>query len=161
MMKKRIFAMIAALATVIGASAFEYDYSVWVNLVDGGNVEYKFEDIPVLRVDGTDIIMELASTGREVSYPMQNVENFTFTREEAQDGAEAPAVAGVSFGLTADYLEAAGLPSGTAVDIYDLGGVRVAHEECDANGCAKVSIASLAKGVYAVSAGKHSFKFTL
>lgn len=158
-MKKYIMALIALGAAAFSASAVNYAHSVWVNLTDGTKVEYKFEDVPVMGVEGTDVKITLASTDESVLYPMADIENFTFSKE-VTEGVGNLSVVSPSFGLNRETLDVTGLPGGTEIRIYDMAGREVARGKCDASGKVAVRVGSLPGGVYAVKAGKFAFKFT-
>lgn len=157
-MKRYIIAITAALATAISASAVDYAHKLLVNKTDGTKVEYKFEDAPVASIEGDDLKISFQYSDETVLHPIADIANLTFDKTEV--GIEGIFTQGsVTFGLTRDLLEAAGLPAGTTVRIYDMAGMLHAEATCDADGVASVSIASLGQGVYLVKAGNNSFKF--
>lgn len=161
-MKKIISAIAAALACVLTAAAantaIEYEYSLVLNKTDGTKVEYKFESIPVAEIQGDDVKITLTTTRQSVLYPIAQITNFTFERAtNGIDGIEAENR--VSFGISDDAIEVAGLAPGTTVTVYDLAGSLRATGVCDTEGALRLSIGSLAKGVYVISAGNNSFKF--
>lgn len=160
-MKKILLAVAALLvsAFAVNAAGIEYAYTLVVNKTDGTKIEYKFAEMPVVQTQGDDIKITLGMTQQSVLYPMADVNNFTFDRETNGINDVIGDETRVSFGLTANTLEAAGLAPGTIVAVYNASGSMVARGTCDADGVASISIASLAKGVYVVSAGSNSFKF--
>ena len=157
-MKKTIIALIAVMATAFGAAA-ETAYSVWVHLVDGSKVEYRFDDEPVATLENGEVKLTLNMTGATVSYPMTDIVNFTFTSAEVGvneiDAASAP-----WFKVGSELFEAGNLGAGVSVAIYDLSGKLLLSAESDAAGNVAIPVRNLDKGVYAVSAGRHAFKFT-
>lgn len=157
-MKKTIIALFAVMATAFGAAA-NTAYSVWVNLVDSSKVEYRFDDEPVATLENEEVKLTLNMTGATVSYPMADIVNFTFSSAEVGvneiDDAASP-----WFKVGKELFEAGNLGAGTRVSIYDLAGQLLLSAEADAAGNVAVPLANLDKGVYAVSAGRHAFKFT-
>lgn len=158
-MKKYIIALTAALATAISASAVDYAHKLLVNKTDGTKVEYKFEDCPVASIEGDDLKISFLYSEQTVLHPIADIVNLTFDKEEVNSVEGIYTEGSVSFGLTRDLLEAAGLPAGTAVRIYDMAGALHAEGTCDADGAVSIPIASLGQGVYLVKAGNNSFKF--
>lgn len=158
-MKKMIIALAAALATAFGASATDYAYTLVLNKTDGQHVKYLFENTPVATIEGDEVTILETATKQQVTYPIADILNFTF--EYVDNGVEGVISnpGDVAFGLTADTLEAYGLPSGTEVAIFDMAGNLRVTGVSAVDGSASLGIAGLEKGVYIVKAGKHTFKF--
>lgn len=160
-MKKIIIAIAAVLATAFGASAVDYAYTLVVNKTDGTKVNYLFANTPVATIEGDNLtIVDLTNT-TGVVYPISDITNMTFDREEILNGVEGVLGSNgdVAFGVTATALEAYGLPAATEIFIFDASGVlRVSGRSAD-DGTASLEIGTLEKGVYLVRAGKHIFKF--
>lgn len=156
-MKTKIFALFAALAAAFSASALEYNHSVVVNCTDGTKMEYKFHDCPVAFVDGDEVNISVTMTHESVSIPMADITNLTFTKVSGVESVKEDSR--VSFGITRESLEVAGLEPGVSVAIYDVAGVMRVQGACGADGQVTLAIGDLASGVYVVSAGEKSFKF--
>ena len=161
-MKKIISAISALIVCILTAGAattgIEYQYTLVLNKTDGTKVEYMFESIPVAEIQGDDVKITLTTTLQSVLYPIAQITNFTFERAtNGIDGIQADNR--VSFGISDDVIEVAGLAPGTTVAVYDLAGSLRASGVCDAEGALTLTIGSLAKGVYVISAGNNSFKF--
>lgn len=164
MMKKFIFAAVAVLASVFGVSAENvvYAYKLIVNQKDGTSVEFKFEEEPVATLEGDDVKITLYAADdidNGVLFPIAQLQNFTFEKDALSGVSEVASKADVSFGLTRTALQVAGLEAGQAVDIFSADGRQVARGICDANGNATIALEALPAGVYAVKAGKSTFKF--
>lgn len=157
-MKKTIIALLALTATAFGAAA-ENAYSVWVNLTDGSKVEYRFDDEPVAAIEGSDVKLTLNVTGASVTYPIDQIVNFTFSSQDVAVN-ELSALGSPWFKIGKETFEAGNLGAGSKVAIYDLTGTLIVSAEADADGYVAIPVGDLEKGVYAVSAGRHSFKFT-
>lgn len=158
-MKKYIIAAATLLATILGtATAAEYSHSVLVNLKDGSNVAYKFEDIPVATIDGDNLKITLGMTEQTVLYPFANIVNLTFEKK-LSGVTDVKSENQVSFGLTSESLEVWGLTASTQVSIFDATGALRATGTADEAGYVAIETSNLDKGVYLVKAGAHSFKF--
>lgn len=158
-MKKFMIAAATVLASAFGAyAAGEYTHSVLVNLKEGDNVAYKFEETPVAQIDGDNLKITLGTTGQSVLYPFADVVNLTFNKEvSGVAGVNDDATA--TFGLSSETLEATGLTAGTEISVFDAGGALRVRGTANDNGYAAVYVGNLDKGVYLVKAGKHTFKF--
>lgn len=160
-MKKTILAIFAALATVFGAAAADYAYTLVVNKSDGSKVNFLFENNPVATFDNENLNITEVMSGLEFSYPLSDVVDMTFDKELIPDGVENLDVSesNVAFGLNKETLDVYGAPEGTLVNIYDLKGALRAQGFVNADKKASVSIAGLEHGAYIVKAGNNTFKF--
>lgn len=159
-MKKTFIALIAALATAFSVSATTYTHSVVVNRTDGSTLEYKFDNYPVVSVEGENINILVAVTQETITLPMSEVENFTFSKTESSGIDEVTGdKSRVTFGITRETLEVSGLDADVNVTIYDINGVLRLKAASDGNGQVSLAIGDLGSGVFIVSAGNQSFKF--
>lgn len=156
-MKTKILVIFAALAAAFSASALEYNHSVLINCTDGTILEYKFNDCPVAFVDGDKVNIAVAVTQEQVSIPMANITNLTFNKVSGVESVKDDAR--ISFGITRETLDVAGLEPSARVTVYDVAGVMRVQGICGADGCVTIAIGDLDSGVYVVSAGDKSFKF--
>lgn len=146
-----------AIATIFGASALDYTYSLMVNLTDGSSVEYKFADTPSAVIEG-DNFKIATLTSDAVLYPIDDIVNITLQARETGKVVTLPENT-LSFGLSSTTLEAFGLQKGQKVSLYSVAGLLRAESVAAADGTATIDISGLEKGVYLVKAGDKSFKF--
>ncbi len=150
----------AVLGTVFGSWATDYAYTLVVNLTNGDKVSYLFENSPFAMIEGDDLKITEVATMQEVVFPISDLINMTFEREEIPDGIKPLLDAGkVAFGLTRSTLDAYGLEPGTELFIYDADGKLMIAGNSGSSREASLDISSLEKGVYVVKAGNYSFKF--
>lgn len=162
-MKKTIIAIAAALTAVFGTSAAAvYTHTLVINKSDGTKVEYKFEDIPVAEILGDELKITVGLTGESVIHPIVGMVNMTFDKQELGGIGLVPVgdPGAVSFGISREALDVAGLAAGCDVMIYDVAGVLVAVGKAGVDGSVSVPLSGLGNGIYIVSAGKATFKFT-
>lgn len=160
-MKKNILAIIAVLATVFGALAADYNYTLVVNKTDGSKVNFLFENIPVATFTEENLKILENISGQEFSYPLSEVVDMTFDKELIPDGVKNLNLNGsnVAFGLNKETLDVYGPEQGTIVYIFDLKGTLRAQGAVNADRKASLKIADLEAGAYLVKAGNHTFKF--
>lgn len=158
-MKKTILALTAALATAFGASAADYTHSFIINKVDGSTVEYQFQDEPVITISEDNFLVRLVSSPDDgVLYPMADVVNITFDKQVGVQAIEGD-TNHVTFGISRETLDVAGLAPGADIYIYNTAGSLCIKAVCNADGAASVNISSLGSGVFVVNAGGNAFKF--
>jgi len=158
-MKTTFIALIAVLATAFSVSATTYTHSVVVNRTDGSALEYKFEDYPMVSVEGENINIMVAVTQESITMPMSEVENFTFSKTESGINEVTTDNSRITFGITRETLEVSGLEADVNVTVYDINGVLRLKAASDGNGQVSLAIGDLGSGVFVVSAGNQSFKF--
>ncbi len=151
--------MIAALATAFGSFAADYTYTLVVNKTDGTKVNFLFESNPVARIIGDNLEITQTTTDQTYVYPFSELVNLTFDKEESGVESLKPGNGDVAFGVTATTVDVYGLNASTIVNLYDSEGALRAKGVADAGGSATLDITGLPKGVYIVTAGKHTFKF--
>ena len=147
------------LATAFGASAVDYTHTLVVNKTDGTKVEYKFADMPVAMIEGNDLKMQLAGSEESVLYPIADIVNLTFEKKVSGVESVVGEEGRVTFGISHESLEAAGIEPGAEVSVYNAAGMLCIKAQCGADGSVSVNISTLDKGVYVVNAGKNTFKF--
>lgn len=160
-MKKTILAIFAALATVFGAAAADYAYTLVVNKTDGSKVNFLFENTPLATFDNDNINITEVVSGLVFTYPLTDVVDMTFDKEIIPDGVENLGLGGsdVAFGLNKETLDVYGAPEGSVVYVYDLKGYLRAQASVTADGKASVRIADFEPGAYIVKVGNNTFKF--
>lgn len=159
-MKKTILAIVAIVAMALSSNAAtQYSHSLDLNKKDGTKVSYLFLHTPVATFEGDNLKITLSATDESVLHPIDDLESLTFSKTEVEGSVDAILPGSMAFGISAETLDASGLPCCTVVAVYDLEGRLVASSTTGADGSASVAIAHLPAGVYAVKAGNHSFKF--
>ncbi len=158
-MNRLIIAVIILLAGVSAAFA-DADIrhrSMVLTTKQGESVQFRFSLDPVVTFSGTDLVLTDINDD-SVTFPIENVASITFVDDTT--GVEAIAAGDtVRITLADGLLTAEGLKEGAFLTLYDMKGAAVASVRADENGRAEVAVSRLAKGVYAVSAAGHSFKF--
>lgn len=158
-MKKLLLFLCLWLGMSVAARAQYWDSvkkitQVLVWNADGTYAAYRCADHPVVKVVDREFILRV--NGTEVIFPADEARKFTFDDEQLTP-VEGTTMQG-SFDVTQDAVKADGLKPGTAVEVYDLNGRRVATAKAAA-GSASVDISALSRGVYVVKAGSTNFKF--
>lgn len=162
-MKNYIISLVAFMAAALSAPAASlgYDYSLIINKLDGTQVEYKFEVMPVATIDGDDLCISTDADPTKVRYPIAELNNLTF-RSEVNAGVNdlsADTAPRVSFIVNRQSLEAEGLPAGAMLTVYAANGTLAAQCRANASGAVSINISHLGHGIYIVKAADHSFKF--
>lgn len=157
-MKKIIMAAAVALAAIGSAQAAPIAprHDLLIHTGQGETLTYHFADKPVVTFSGDDMVVTSLETPA-LSFAMENIVNMTFA--EDWTGVEAVAATGKNIFVTSTTLTVSGMNDGARVDIFDMGGARVATATANADGRADSDISRLTKGVYTVSADGISFKF--
>lgn len=160
-MKKYILAIAAVLATAVSAFAIDYSYTLVLNRTDGNKNNFQFETTPVATINGEELTIVENLTQLTVVVPISEIVNFTFEKEEIGQGIENIKVdnGGVTFRLSQDTLEVAGLSEGVDIQIFDINGQLRAKAVSDVDGTATIAMTGWDKGVYVVYAGTNKFKF--
>lgn len=154
--------IIAVMMMLAGVSAIFADVDIprrtMVLTTKGGEtVEFRFVLDPIVTFSGTDMVLTDINDDK-VTFPIGNVAYMKF----ADDTTGIDAVAGddtLRITLLDGTLTADGLKEGALLTLHDMNGVAVASVRADGTGRAEVAVRDLAKGIYAVSAAGHSFKF--
>lgn len=158
-MKKYIMAAVCLAAALTGARATTavVPYFLCVNTNDGNTVKYEFLDTPVASFSGENMTITLA-TEEQIVFPMADVASITLLPDYS-GVSEVSRPADILVSISRDMINISGLEAGTAVNVYDMRGAAVLAARADNDGNAALSTAALSKGVYVVSASRHSFKF--
>ncbi len=130
--------------------------SLQITTKAGEAVTFRFTLDPVITFSGTDLVLTDINDD-SVSMPMAQIASMTFVGDMtsvATVGSDA-----VTFSLAGGLLSAEGLKAGSTLTIHDMKGALLLSVSADENGRAEAAVGNLAKGVYAVSAAGHSFKF--
>jgi len=126
--------MFAVFATSNAATA------LIVHQKTGGTVEYAFSEKPV--VTYRDGYLVISATGASVSYPLSNMQKFTF-------------------GEVSDLVTRITAPTGTKPQptyIYNVGGVLVRSFEPSEDSSTPANLDGLPAGTYIIKNGKTSYK---
>lgn len=157
---KKFFISAAASLIALAAGAVESaPHSLVITKKSGETVEYKFADQPVATFEGADMVITLALTGTQVTYPAAQVATLTVTPRTLGVDDAAVAVPTVTFEIAPEAITCSGLAAGTRVALYAADGRIVASAAANADGSAVIALGGTPAGVYIVAAGNESFKF--
>lgn len=158
-MKKILLTVITAMAAFCAGAVVPEVHSLVLLKKNGETVEYKLSQQPVANFTGSDMNIVLALTGEKFSFPVEDVANLSVT--PSSSGVEdAVAPDHVVFSYDGNMLSCAGIAAGTQVTVAAVNGIVVRSASAGAEGSAQVETGSLASGIYVVSAGNETFKFT-
>lgn len=157
-MKKILLAACVLTAAAAAYAAIPYEHSVLVNTKSGESVEHKFSETPAAAFEGDDIVFSVK--GAKVSYPIADVQNFTFNKTPLAgiEGIEAGKTS-VAFAVDAGTLYADGLAPGEELAVFLVDGKKTVSAKADADGSVRVDIGHLASGAYIAASARNSFKF--
>lgn len=126
------------------------------------DVEYKNDEVVSVLLS-SDLTMKVVDDAlvfegadSDNSFALADIAGFRYVKREVSGIRE---VSTETFVVTADGLQIAGLPDGTAVRVYDLKGVLVADGQVD--GVFRLVFDRLAAGVYIVNYGDVSRKIVV
>lgn len=142
-------------AAVLTAWADSYN-CLRVHLSGGGKMDIVLQNDLQVKFSETHLLAEGGTVNVEV--PKADIVSFEH-RYEPGSGVEGISTETVGMTRQGDMLVFEGLPQGSRVVIFNVGGVAVRHME--ASGSARVSLEGLQPGVYIVKANGKSYKITL
>lgn len=126
------------------------------------DVEYKNDEVVSVLLS-SDLTMKVVDDAlvfegadSDNSFALADISGFRYVKREVSGIQE---VSTETFVVTADGLQIAGLPDGTAVRVYDLKGVLVADGQVD--GVFRLAFDRLTAGVYIVNYGDVSRKIVV
>ena len=146
---------LAAILMVLCAKAATNFNVVSIHLNDNTHVDLMINDQLKMSFTETHLTVEGAET--EVSFERSKLAKFTHSYK-ADSGIEAVKGDG-QVDVKGDKIMFYGLPAGTSVDVYNLGGVNV--KSVVAEGDYELNLNGLSSGVYVVRAQGNSFKVTV
>lgn len=114
------------------------------------------EEQPTINFSGNKIIVSTSTTDYE--YAMAAVNYFNYESQGTTAIEETVTPGGMNF--MGDHIDLSGLPAGSDVCIYGVGGQLYLKTVADADGNATIDLTSLLRGVYIVKANNISTKIT-
>ncbi len=151
---KKCFIILAAAVMALCAQAVDFNV-VKIHLNDKSTVDLVINDD--VKMSFTETHLQVEGLDSEVSIERSKISKFTHSLnpELAIDEVKADGAADVK----GDKIVFHGLPAGTEVSVYNLGGVQVMSVK--AEGDYQLNLNGLGHGVYVVSAQGNSFKVTV
>lgn len=133
--------LVLSLLTLIAATAAWAETALVVHQKSGGTVMYAFSDKPVVTYDEGYLIISVEGT--QVSYPLSDMQKFTFEQVEEDQVTLITAPASVA-------------PQPTY--IYSIDGKLMRTLQPSENGTTSASVDGLPTGTYIIKNGKTTYK---
>ena len=155
-MKRLITIVLVLLGTLTWVQAEVQRLVVWQK--SGGKVYFDLADEPERTFENGKLVMKTSKT--TLSYPLTYVLRYTYEGGTITDVGEAATRPGeVRYMQNENAMAFEGLPAGTTLEVYSLGGVKVTTVKAVEGMRTTVSLADQPAGTYIVKAGDTSFKF--
>lgn len=160
-MVRKITLLIAAAILLVGSislKAAEEKTALVVKLKDGTEVQFITSEKLTITNNGNDVVFK--STTAQATYPRSNVAKFYFKPAVESSVEKVKDEQSTSFLMQSEYIlitstEALAMPL-----IFNINGMMLAAPVSRISGnSAQISISSLPRGIYIVTANKQSFKF--
>lgn len=147
---------VTAILCFLAAGSHAESYrSVVVSLSDGSNTRINLTGTLETAFDESQVIFTDGET--QIRFDKALMESFTF--DEASDGVSAITGENTTPVVGNGVIEFSGLPDGSRIRLYDLGGKCLLDEA--ASGNYKMEIPAQTRGVYIVNVNNMSYKITL
>lgn len=141
------------LPSVLMAEESPTHLFVWAK--DGSKVGYALAENPKITFTETDMI--IACTGEEISYPLNNMERFTY-ESDSESSIRNIQTEESPYKLDGESLLFPNLKSNTTVFIYTLDGTQVFKKTVRQNGEYAFPLSNLNAGVYMVNVNGLTYK---
>jgi hypothetical protein len=156
---KRLFSILSLLAFATMAwaqSSSQQRLVVW--LKGGDKVYYQIDEVPVTTFQGQQLVIK-CNNQAAVYYQRDNVLRYTF--EGLVNGIDLlPNEHSVSVNRESDAVTFENLPEGTAVQVYNVGGVLLETLNAVERQPLTVSISQRPRGMYIIKAGSQTIKLS-
>lgn len=129
-----------------------------VKLKDGTEVQFITSENLVVSNSGSDVVFK--STTASATYPRSNVAKFYFKPVGQNSVEKVKDDRSTNFLMLGDYIIITSTETLTMPMVYNLNGQKLAaHVEKISSNSSQISISSLQKGIYIITANRQSFKF--
>lgn len=157
-MKKFILSIVGLF--LFGAATVMAQNVLVIHLKDGSDRRYiLLDEEPVITFTSDKIVITSERNSTELGLAMADVSYFNYDGGNGTTRIEETVVPG-GMNLTGDQLALSGLPAGSDIYIYGVGGQLFMETKADDEGNAVIDLTSLNTGVYIVKANNISTKIT-
>ena len=160
-MVRKITLLITAALLLVGSislKAAEEKNALVVRLKDGTEVQFITSEKLTVTNNGNDVVFK--STTATATYPRSNVAKFYFKPAVLNSVEKIQNEQRINFLMQRDYILITSTEKLTKPMIYNINGMMLATSVNQiSTNSATISISSLPRGIYIVTANKQSFKF--
>ena len=160
-MVRKITLLITAALLLVGSislKAAEEKNALVVRLKDGTEVQFIASEKLTVTNNGNDVVFK--STTATATYPRSNVAKFYFKPAVLNSVEKIQNEQRINFLMQRDYILITSTEKLTKPMIYNINGMMLATSVNQiSTNSATISISSLPRGIYIVTANKQSFKF--
>lgn len=160
-MVRKITPLITAALLLVGSislKAAEEKNALVVRLKDGTEVQFIASEKLTVTNNGNDVVFK--STTATATYPRSNVAKFYFKAAVLNSVEKVQNEQRINFLMQRDYILITSTEKLTKPMIYNINGMMLATSVNQiSTNSATISISSLPRGIYIVTANKQSFKF--
>jgi hypothetical protein len=160
-MVRKITPLITAALLLVGSislKAAEEKNALVVRLKDGTEVQFIASEKLTVTNNGNDVVFK--STTATATYPRSNVAKFYFKPAVLNSVEKIQNEQRINFLMQRDYILITSTEKLTKPMIYNINGMMLATSVNQiSNNSATISVSSLPRGIYIVTANKQSFKF--
>ena len=160
-MVRKITLLITAALLLVGSislKAAEVKNALVVRLKDGTEVQFITSEKLTVTNNGNDVVFK--STTATATYPRSNVTKFYFKTAVLNSVEKVQNEQRINFLMQSDYIMITSTEKLTKPMIYNINGMMLATSVNQiSNNSATISVSSLPRGIYIVTANKQSFKF--
>ena len=160
-MVRKITPLITAALLLVGSislKAAEEKNALVVRLKDGTEVQFIASEKLTVTNNGNDVVFK--STTATATYPRSNVAKFYFKPAVLNSVEKIQNEQRINFLMQRDYILITSTEKLTKPMIYNINGMMLATSVNQiSTNSATISISSLPRGIYIVTANKQSFKF--
>lgn len=148
-------AVMLAILSAIGSTAWAGVNILKINLADGSNVTFALADKPKMGVVSNEMVIETARQTVTIKY--KDLVNFTFC-DSSTTGIDKT-VSKETYQMKEGQMLFEGLRAGEQVLVYNAVGIIVLQTSASADGNASVDTTHLPNGVYIARTAHSAFKF--
>lgn len=123
---------------------------------DGTVAKFGFDEKPVVKYSGSDLV--LTTTKTTVSYPIYMLKKISFDVDWETTDIKTPMI-DTAFRFQDGGIVISGCEAGSMAYIYNIKGAKVAEYRLDERGCVTIPTQGLGKDLYIVKTKTVSFKF--
>ena len=160
-MVRKITLLITAALLLVGSislKAAEEKNALVVRLKDGTEVQFITSEKLTVTNNGNDVVFK--SSTATATYPRSNVTKFYFKAAVLNSIEKVQNEQRINFLMQSDYILITSTEKLTKPMIYNINGMMLATSVNQiSTNSATISISSLPRGIYIVTANKQSFKF--
>ena len=160
-MVRKITLLITAALLLVGSislKAAEEKNALVVRLKDGTEVQFITSEKLTVTNNGNDVVFK--SSTATATYPRSNVTKFYFKAAVLNSIEKVQNEQKINFLMQSDYILITSTEKLTKPMIYNINGMMLATSVNQiSTNSATISISSLPRGIYIVTANKQSFKF--